>query len=111
MVGRISGTAITLADCQAFGAGTAAMYDAHVQGLIPVTVLEVLEEGTGFQVTSGRLRLRCEQARPGFQLGEVFTAVGYHTIPRDYVYLRDGHYRIRPCYRWVRESDKSKELA
>jgi hypothetical protein len=90
-----------LAQCQAFPAGTSAFYDAHI-AVLPCTVLEVLEEGSGYFVCEGRLRIKVTEARGPYRKGEVMEVTAYHTFPRTHRRLRGFHYRINPWYKWVK---------
>lgn len=90
-----------LEQCTAFGAGTKAYYDAHV-AVFPCTVLEVIEPGNGLFVTSGKLKIRCDEDRGPYKKGETMEVKGYHTFPRKHRIRKGMGYRINPFYKWVK---------
>lgn len=85
-----------LANSPEFKAGTKAYYDAH-SIMFPCTVLEVLQEGNGVFVTSGKLRIRCDRTSGPYKVGEELTVSGYHCFPRTHFSKA-----INRWYRWVK---------
>ena len=84
-----------------YKAGTKAFYDAHTV-IIPCTVKEVIEEGNGLIVTSGKLLIVVNEDSGPYKKGEEMTVTGYHTYPRKHRIKREFSYRINCFYRWVK---------
>ena len=89
--------------CPVYGAGTRAFYDAY-SGLVPCTVLRVLEEGNGVLVGTGKLKIRCDANVGPYRKGETLIVSAHYTYPRTHRILRDGQYRINTLYRWGKSS-------
>lgn len=87
--------------CSEHRSGTLAYYDAHTH-IVPCKVVEVLEEGNGIFVTSGRLIICCTASRGPYQKGEQLEVSGYHTYPRSHRIKKQYAYYINPNYRWVK---------
>lgn len=89
-----------LANSPEFKAGTEAYYDAFAN-VFPCTVLEVLQEGNGVFVTSGKLRIRCDRTSGPYKKGEELTVSGYHCFPRTHR-IKRSRTTINCWYRWVK---------
>lgn len=61
-----------LANSPEYKAGTKAFYDAHTV-VIPCTVKEVIEEGNGVFVTSGKLLIVVDENSGPYKKGEEIT--------------------------------------
>lgn len=90
-----------LAQSPEYKAGTKAFYDAHVV-VFPCTVLEVLVEGNGVFVTSGKLRIRCDATVGPYQKGEEMEVTGFHCFPKKHRVKRESKNVINKWYRWVK---------
>jgi hypothetical protein len=84
-----------------YRAGTKAFYDAHAF-IIPCTVKEVIEEGNGVYVSTGRLKIVVDRGCGPYKKGDEMTVSAYHTFPRSHRVKRGHGYRINCLYRWVR---------
>jgi hypothetical protein len=91
---------------QVYRAGAPAYLDSF-GGLLPVTVLEVITAGFGYQVAprSGEITVRLNVTRAGYTRGEVVTSGAYEIVPRGQVRLRQYSSRIDPLYAWARSVD------
>lgn len=90
-----------LANSPEYKAGTKAFYDAHTV-VIPCTVKEVIEEGNGVFVTSGKLLIVVDENSGPYKKGEEMTVTGYHTFPRKHRIKKQFRNDINKWYRWVK---------
>ena len=90
-----------LSESREYKAGTKAFYDAH-SVIIPCTVKEVIEEGNGVFVRSGKLLIVVNEDCGPYKKGEEMTVTGYHTYPRKHRIKKQFSYRINVWYRWVK---------
>ena len=84
-------------------AGELAAMDAFLSGMLPVTVVEVVSPGVGWQVAgpdTGEISVRVNVTRGGYQRGEVVSCKACDIVPRDHLYQRDHSVRINTQYRW-----------
>ncbi len=84
-----------------YRAGDPAYLDSF-GGLLPVTVLEVVTPGDGWQVAppSGEIHVKMNVTRAGYHKGEVLLEPAHKVIPRSQVIHREYSDRIISLYRW-----------
>jgi hypothetical protein len=88
-------------DVTVYHAGELAYLDSFA-GLLPVSVLEVITPGDGWQVapSSGEISIRMNVTRGGYCNREVITRAAHNVVPRKQVIKRDFTDRINSDYRW-----------
>ena len=84
-----------------YTAGQAAYLDTF-RGLLDCTVVDVVEPGIGQSATSGKIRVRIDQAgaKGGYREGEIVTSPAADVVPAPHVKVRNGKYRVNINYTW-----------
>ena len=71
-------------------------------GMLPVTVLEVVIPGDGWQVAppSGEIRVKMNVTRAGYRKSEIIISSAHNIVPRSQVIHREYSDRVISLYRW-----------
>lgn len=86
---------------KSYAVGTLAFFDTLSAGLIPCKVVAVAD---------GAVNIKLTATRKAYKRGEIIAADAFSVVPRNHVFTRGFHYRIRTNYRWT-EKQSFAELA